>query len=165
VTPADLVELEAIKRLKYRYLRCLDQKAWGELETCFDPSATASYGGGAYAFEGRAAIMDFLRTAMGPTTMLTSHHCHHPEIDLIGPAEAAATWALADRVILTDLDLTIEGAAFYEDRYQKVDGTWLITHTGYRRTYEVIYPQSSVAGHRVTADWWATGGRSNLSGG
>lgn len=157
------MELEAIKRLKYRYLRCLDQKTWGELESCFTAAATASYGGGAYAYSGRAAIMDFLRTSMGSTTMLSSHRCHHPEIDFDGPDVARGVWAMEDTIILTDLDLTIEGAAFYEDRYVKVDGTWLIDHTGYRRTYEVIFPQSSVLGHRITADWWATAGRSNLN--
>jgi hypothetical protein len=31
VTPDDLVEVEAIKRLKYRYMRCLDQKLWDEM--------------------------------------------------------------------------------------------------------------------------------------
>jgi len=33
MTPQDLVEIEAIKRLKYRYLRCLDLKLWDELAT------------------------------------------------------------------------------------------------------------------------------------
>jgi len=28
MTPADLVEIELIKRLKYKYMRCLDQKRW-----------------------------------------------------------------------------------------------------------------------------------------
>jgi hypothetical protein len=51
VTPEDLVEIELIKRLKYRYLRCLDQKLWDEIETCFTPDATARYGGGLYEFE------------------------------------------------------------------------------------------------------------------
>ena len=32
---ADLVEIEAIKRVKYAYMRCLDQKLWDELEGCF----------------------------------------------------------------------------------------------------------------------------------
>ena len=81
MTPEDLVEMELIKRLKYRYLRCLDQKLWDEIETCFLPDATARYGGGLYEFEGRDAIMEFLRTSMGATTMLSSHRCHHPEID------------------------------------------------------------------------------------
>ena len=103
MTPDDLVEIEMIKRLKYRYLRCLDQKLWDEIETCFTPDATARYGGGLYEFEGRDAIMEFLRTSMGATTMLSSHRCHHPEIDLTGPGAATGVWALEDVVILTDV--------------------------------------------------------------
>ena len=61
MTPDDLVEIEQIKRLKYRYLRCLDQKLWDELEDCFEPEATASYGGGAYVHDGRDPILDFIR--------------------------------------------------------------------------------------------------------
>ncbi len=33
MTPDELVEIEAIKRLKYAYSRCLDTKAWDELAT------------------------------------------------------------------------------------------------------------------------------------
>lgn len=164
LTADDLVELEAIKRLKYRYLRCLDQKLWDDLEPCFTAEATASYGGGAYEFDGREAIMDFLRASMGAETMLTSHRCHHPEIDLLDATSAVGTWALEDVVVLRDFDLTIQGAAFYVDRYVKVDGAWLIAHTGYRRTYEEMFPRGSVTGLRLTADWWATNGRSSLGG-
>ncbi len=66
MTPEDLVEIEQIKRLKYRYLRCLDQKLWDELTECFEPDATASYGGGAYVRDGREAILEFISTSMGP---------------------------------------------------------------------------------------------------
>lgn len=162
MTPDDLVELEYIKRLKYRYLRSIDQKRWDELESCFIPEATARYGGGRYEFGSRADIMEFCTTSMGATTFLSSHRCHHPEIDLISATEATGTWALEDTVILTDFGLTIQGAAFYEDRYVKVDGEWKIAHTGYRRTFEEIYPRASVEGLRLTAEWWATDGRSTL---
>jgi hypothetical protein len=162
VTPEDLVDIELIKRLKYRYLRNLDQKLWDDMESCFTPDATARYGGGLYEFDGRDAIMEFLRTSMGSTTMLTSHRCHHPEIDLEGPRSATGVWALEDTVVLTDLGLNVQGAAFYEDRYVKDDGRWLIAHTGYRRTYEEIMPRASVDGLRLTAEWWATDGRSTL---
>lgn len=159
----DLLEIYAIERLKYRYLRCLDQKLWGDLETCFTEDATASYGGGAYEFDGRDAIMEFLRTAMGSTGMLTSHKCHHPEIDLDGPREATGVWALEDVVVHQDFGLTIQGAAFYVDRYVKDDdGRWLIRHTGYKRTYEELFPRASITGLQLTADWWATDGRSKL---
>ena len=161
--PSDLVEIHAIERLKYRYLRCLDQKLWDELEGCFTPEATASYGGGAYVFESRDEIMAFLRSAMGSTTMLSSHKCHHPEIDLVSPTEATGTWALEDVVIETSMQFTVRGAAWYVDRYVKGDdGAWRIAHTGYKRTYEEFQPRSDVPGLQLTADWWATDGRSKL---
>ena len=160
--PDDLVEIELIKRLKYRYLRCLDQKLWDEIETCFTPEATARYGGGLYEFSGRDAIMEFLRNSMGSPAMLSSHRCHHPEIDLTSPTAATGVWALEDVVILTDMGINVQGAAFYNDRYVKSDGSWLIAHTGYKRTYEELMPRSSIAGLKLTADWWATDGRSRL---
>ena len=51
-----LEETEAIKRLKYRYMRSIDQKLWDEMRSCFTPDATTSYSGGKYAFEGIDAI-------------------------------------------------------------------------------------------------------------
>ncbi len=161
-TLEDLLDVHAIHELKHRYLRCLDQKAWDELATCFTADATARYGGGAIELDGRDAILAFLTESMGSTGMLTSHRGTQPEIDLVGPAEATGIWALEDVVIHQDFGVTIHGASFYEDRYVKVDGSWLIQATGYKRTYEEIWPRSSVEGIRLSADFWATGGRSDL---
>jgi len=107
MTPEDLVELRRIEALKYRYVRFLDLKRWDDVEALFTEDAMASYGGGAWAFEGRAAIMEFLRGSMGSTSMLTSHKVHQPEISLAeGRDAAAATWALDDVVIHGDYGLT-----------------------------------------------------------
>ena len=162
MNPDQLLEIEAIKRLKYRYVRCLDQKLWDELEGCFTPDAMASYGGGAYEFEGRDAILAFLRDSMGAESFLSSHRVHHPEIDLTSPTTARGVWALDDVVILTELNVTVRGAAFYTDDYVKADGRWLILSTGYKRTFEEIQPRS--ADVTLTASWWGTGGRSSLGG-
>jgi hypothetical protein len=162
MTPEDLVEIEAIKRLKYQYLRGLDQKEWGDVEECFIEDATASYSGGKYAFDSRAEIMDFLTDAMGAETFLSSHRCHHPEIDLTSATTAVGTWALEDVVIDTTWDITIRGAAFYTDEYVKVDGAWKIRATGYKRSYEEIQPRRDSPGLKLTASWWATDGRSML---
>jgi hypothetical protein len=94
--------------------------------------------------------------------MLTSHRGTQPEIDLLSPTEATGTWALEDVVIHQDFGVTIHGASFYEDRYRKVDGQWRICATGYKRTYEEIWPRASIQGLKISADLWATGGRSNL---
>jgi len=45
----ELVEIEAIKRLKYKYLRCIDQKRWDELAETFTEGATCSYGDGKFS--------------------------------------------------------------------------------------------------------------------
>ena len=157
-----LTELYAIERLKYRYLRCVDLKLWDEIGECFTTDATASYAGGNLEFEGRDAIVEFLRGAL--TTQLTSHKCHHPEIDFTGPDSARGVWALEDVVIDAKAGYTIRGAAYYTDDYVKVDGHWLIRHTGYKRVYEELEMRRRPedGGGTITADWWATDGRSKL---
>ncbi|MEY2424213.1 MAG: hypothetical protein QOI95_4280 [Acidimicrobiaceae bacterium] len=161
--PEQLVEIELIKRLKYRYIRCLDLKLFDEIGECFVAEATASYGGGAYTYDGREAILEFLRNSMGSTKMLTSHKVHHPEVDLTGPDTATGVWALDDVVLLTDMGLTVRGAAYYTDEYVKIDGEWRIKHTGYRRVYEELAPRP--ADITLTASWWETDGRSTLPAG
>ena len=163
MNPEQLVEVELIKRLKYRYIRCLDLKLFDEIGECFIDEATASYGGGAYTYEGRDAIVQFLRNSMGSTTMLTSHKVHHPEVDLTGPDTATGVWALDDLVLLTDLSLTVRGAAYYTDEYVKIGDAWRIRHTGYKRVYEELAPRP--ADITLTASWWGTDGRSSLPAG
>ena len=154
MTPEDLVEIEQIKRLKYKYLRCLDQKLWDEMAECFVENATSAYGGGKYSFEGREAILEFLRGAMGSDTFLSSHRVHHPEIDFTSETTATGVWALEDLVIDTKWEITIRGAAFYEDEYVKEGGVWKIQHTGYERTYEEVQSRKDVPGLKLTASCW-----------
>jgi hypothetical protein len=165
LTPDDLVEIELIKRLKYTYLRRLDQKRWEELGQCFLPEATAAYSGGKYSFDGREAIVGFVERSMGREDFLSAHRCHHPEIDLGGDGTATGAWALDDFVIIGEHDLIVHGAAFYEDRYRRVDDRWYIEHTGYRRSFEQIVPRASIEGLALTASWWGTDGQSQLPAG
>ena len=158
----DLIDIEAIKRVKYRYLRCIDQKLWDDLVDVLTEDCTAAYSGGKYSYDGRDAIIEFLRTSMGSQDFLSSHRCHHPEIDLTGADSATGVWALEDTVIMKEWDLTIRGAAFYTDTYRRTPAGWRIAHTGYKRTYEEIWPRAAIQGLRLSADFWATGGRSDL---
>ncbi len=161
MTPADLVSMEEIKRLKYRYCRYIDQKRFDDLAELFVEDATATYGGGTTSLTGRDAIVEWLRTAMASTSMLTSHQVSQPEIDLLGPDDARASWALQDIVVLADMGLTVRGASYYDDRYVRVDGQWLIRHTGYKRVFEELVPRDPRT--KLTASWWKTEGRSSLT--
>ena len=162
MTPQDLVEIELIKRVKYAYFRCLDLKQLDEIGELFTDDATCAYSAGAYAYDGRDAIVGFFRTAMGRETFLSSHKAHHPEIELTGPDTATGVWALEDTVIDLQWELDIRGAAFYEDDYVKVDGAWKIQRTAYKRVFEEISSRAGRPGLQLTASWWGTGGRSSL---
>jgi hypothetical protein len=162
MTPEDLVDIELIKRLKYRYLRYLDQKLFDEMRELFTADATARYSGGHYSFDGIEAIIGFLKESMSSESFLSSHRCHHPEIDLIGPDSATGVWALEDTVIISDLDISLRGAAFYSDEYERTADGWRISHTGYKRTFEEMHPRGSIEGLQLTASWWGTDGQSSL---
>ena len=151
----DLHELEAIKRLKHKYLRCLDEKLWDDIETCFTEDATAAYSGGKYSYTGRDKIVGFLREVLGPPTMLTSHRASQPEIEFTSPTTATGIWAFEDTVIETGANITIHGAAFYRDEYVKADGEWRIKSTGYTRTYEEMVSRSDTPSLKLTANRWS----------
>jgi hypothetical protein len=143
-----LLELEAIKQLKYRYWRTLDTKQWDEFATCFTTDATADYGP-KLVFTGRDAIVDFMRTAMGPG-LISMHHGHHPEITLDGD-RATGIWYLQDQVFVPEHSFALMGAALYADRYVRVGDTWLIEHTGYTRTFDATWSTKDTPSLKFTA--------------
>jgi SnoaL-like domain len=154
----DLAALEEIRRLKYRYLRCVDLKLWDEMADVFTPDATVDYGtralGEPVRLAGRDEIVGFLRDRLGPD-IITVHFASQPEIDVDGD-EASGTWSFEDTVIATEYRVLIKGAAFYQDRYARGgDGRWRISHTGYVRTYEVMMSLDDAPSLKITANRWA----------
>ena len=152
MTPDDLVEMEHIKIVKYRYFRFLDLKQWDAIAELFVPEATCAYSAGAYTFEGRDAIVEFFRKSMGRETFLSSHKAHHPEITLTGPDTATGIWALEDWVVDTQWELDIRGAAFYEDDYvrarRRVEDPAHRVQAGARGALAPLRPRRAPA-HRV----------------
>jgi hypothetical protein len=155
----DLVVLEEIRRLKYRYLRSVDLKLWDDLADTFTPDATAHYGtltfgGKPLHLTGRDAIVTFMRENLG-SGIITVHHATQPEIDVDGDT-ATGRWAFSDKIIVPEHRVIIEGAAFYEDTYARDgEGVWRISHTGYTRTYESMFGFGDLPGYRLTANRWA----------
>jgi SnoaL-like domain len=154
----DLVEIEQIRRLKYRYLRCVDLKRWDEIGDVFTEDATADYGtpsaGRPLNLGSRDEIIAFLRESLG-NDIITLHSAGQPEIDVDGDT-AQGTWRFEDTVIATQFKVVITGAAFYEDRYRRCqDGAWRISHTGYERIYEASMSLDDLPSWRLTASRWS----------
>jgi len=122
-----LEDTEAIKRLKAKYWRCMDRKLWDELPDCFAADAMADYGPN-MKFEGRGAIVKFLKDTLGGQNVITAHGGHNPEIEIISASAARATWALNDYIVIQP-NTKREGWGFYEDEYVKENGSWKIKVT------------------------------------
>jgi hypothetical protein len=148
-----LEDLEAIKRLKYRYLRALDTKAWEELGDTLTEDATTEYSDGEYRFQGRAAIVQFLKgTPLAqPDGFIGVHQCSQPEIEFTTPTTARAVWALYNYLIHKSAGQGLRLCAFYHDEYVKQDGAWKIRATGYRRVFEETWNRSDTPSLRLTA--------------
>jgi SnoaL-like domain len=146
-------DLEDLRQLKYRYLRTLDLKLWDDFADTLANDIQASYGT-RLSFDGRDAVVDFMRTSL-PPTIITVHQCHHPELTVDGDT-ATGTWYLEDKVIITEHRMLLTGAAFYEDEYRRdPDGVWRISRTGYIRSYEAVQSLDDTPSWKLTANRWA----------
>jgi len=153
-----LQDLEAIKRLKYAYFRCIDTASFAELEGLLHPQLTTCYVGGSYRieFDNRAAFLEAMANAFN-AEVACRHQGHHPEIDVLSEREATGIWYLHDVFLNLRERIRTEGTALYRDRYVKQDGRWLIRHQSYERIYEIVEPIATPP--NLTAHYLASHGR------
>jgi uncharacterized protein (TIGR02246 family) len=149
----DLLEFDAIKLVKYTYIRCIDTKDWTGLATVLTEDCVATWGSGKYTYRSRDVIVAFLSSILGDHDVLSSHRVQQPEIDLHGDGTATVRWAVDDTVVMPQRGRTLRGSAYYTDQMVKVDGEWRIRATGYRRIFEELEPRP--AGIRLLDSWFA----------
>ena len=150
----NLEEIESIKRLKHKYMRCVDTRKWDELATLFTDDAVTAYSGGKLSFKGKEEIITFLKNAM-PPTLLSMHQGFHPEIELTGETSAKGTWGFSDYLIIIDAGLSLRGYGIYSDEYEKVNGQWKIKSTGYQRVFEETWNRSDIPSLNLTENMFA----------
>ncbi len=134
--PTEAHEIEAIKALKARYFRTLDQQDWEAHAEVFTPDvqidvrddagADATYGG---TEEYLAMLRPFLEGA------LTVHHGHTPEIELVDPDTATGIWAMEDHIWFPEATGfgKLWGSGWYEEQYRRGNGEWRIASMRLRR--------------------------------
>ena len=126
-------EIEAIKRLKARYFRCMDTKNWKEWRKVFTDDVdvrvdvTVSTGGKKAVTpplpKGGDAFVAYMSKYLAGIS--TVHHGHMPEITLTGKDTAAGIWSMEDIVGFPD-GQTMKGYGHYHEQYCKQDGEWRI---------------------------------------
>ena len=133
-----LMDMEAIRQLKYAYFRCVDTANLEELATLCHDDVFVHFLGGSYEWklEGKPAYLESLKYAFN-NQAIGHHNGHHPEIQMLSDTEATGIWYLADNMWNLNYKSFTTGTALYWDRYVKVDGRWLIRETRYERLYEI----------------------------
>lgn len=127
-----LEDREAIKELKARYFRFVDEKDWGAWRQLFTDDARFDFGDGTVvegADEFVAGVSGMVDGAADRAR--TVHHGHMPELTVDGPTEAHGTWVLADYLEWgpdpdTGVRRGVKGYGHEVETYRKVDGEWRI---------------------------------------
>ncbi len=135
-----LRDIEAIKRAKYAYFRCVDTANLAELRTLLHEDIVVHFIGGTYenAVRGREQYLEVIARLVN-RQMIAQHTGHHPEIDIASETEATGTWYLHGHFYrLWDMH-HVTGTALYRDRYVKADGRWQILESRYECIYEIDY--------------------------
>ena len=141
-----LQAIEEIRRLKARYFRYVDTKRWDRFADLFCADAELHVPvNRAEPLRGAPAIAE--RVRRGLSEMITVHHGHEAEIEILSADRARAIWPLYDRLLTTTNELTVdphapgfgpryEGVGHYAEEYARgEDGRWRIARSELRRLH------------------------------
>lgn len=120
-------DVEAIRQLKARYFRLMDEKDWDALADVFtDDVEMDMRGEGSELVRGREAYMPFIRDVLNGVT--TVHHGHMPEITITSPTTASGIWAMEDKLWWPEGAPIrhMHGYGHYHETYERTADGWRI---------------------------------------
>lgn len=137
------VEVDAIKQLKAAYFQSIDAKNWAALRELLAPGVVADTTCSAGPLlVGRDPFINFLKLSLGGAT--TQHQGYDAKVNVTSATTAEALWTMEDVLIFGGV-LGVHGYGHYNDKYQKVDGKWVVTYSKLTRTrMDLINPDGTV---------------------
>jgi len=129
---ARLEAIEAIKCLKARYFHACDTKQPERVRDCFAPGPITLEYGRVGEFSDREQMLEVFTRLACSEHIVEMHHGQNPQITVHGDDEASGTWGLYYYLIDTQQQTATQLAGFYDDRYRRVDGEWLIVASRYQ---------------------------------
>ncbi|MGK8504758.1 nuclear transport factor 2 family protein [Nocardia asiatica] len=127
-----VAEIEAIKGLKANYCQSIDAKNWAGLRELLAPDVVVdTTGSGGPVLVGRDPFIAFLKLTIGGAD--THHQVFDPAIQVKSATTAEADWRMED-VLIFGGTLGVHGYGNYHERYEKVNGKWIIKYSKLTRT-------------------------------
>jgi SnoaL-like domain len=124
-----LEDIEAIRRLKARYLNACDSQDPEGAKNCFATGEVVIDMGHVGVFRDREGFAEIYRTFGCQPFILDMHHGANPEIEFSDERRAKALWALEYRNFNTQAKTVTFVSLIYHDEYVKQGGEWKIEKT------------------------------------
>jgi hypothetical protein len=120
----NLSDLESIRQLKARYMRCADAKKWDEWAACLVEDVRLETEAGVQ--HGRENAKQTISASL--THGSTVHRITAPEITFTGPDSASGVWAVQDVVDINAGGQRhfFHGYGHYEEEYVRTSDGWRI---------------------------------------
>lgn len=134
-----LADLEACRRLRVTYFRCLDTANLTDMKSILTEDFSCHCQGGDYVYEAKSRA-EFLEVTENSfhTEIVTQHNGHGAEVELLSETRATALVYFNDLVYHFRSKEFLMGTGLYKDRYRKdPDGVWRIEYGEYERIYEI----------------------------
>ena len=121
-----LEDIEAIRRLKARYLNACDSQQPESARDCFAEGAIVIDMGHVGVLSSREQFFEIYKTFGCLPNILDMHHGTNSEIEFTDDAHAKALWALEYRNFNTEAKTVTFVSLIYHDEYAKINGAWKI---------------------------------------
>lgn len=122
-----LLDKQAIRELKYRYLNACDDKSPEQVTACFAPGPVNINFGHIGQFANREDFVAVFVALGCHEHIVDMHHAENMLVEMTGADTARARVGLRFHSINTQDKTTVQLGGFYEDEYRRIDGEWLIS--------------------------------------
>ncbi len=129
-----LIAIEAIKNLKARRIRAMDEKRWADYEAMHASDHVSDTYGGEPAVGAKVNVERLAQVLDGVSSV---HHAHTPEISITSENTAEGVWAMEDMLFWkqSSEDHWLHGYGHYHERYRKGSDGWQFV---YRRLTRIL---------------------------
>ena len=143
----------AVTKLKAQYFRFMDTKDWSSWSDLFTEDAVLeNLSHREHPLAGRDTIVDTVSRNL--ERMVTVHHGHMPEIEVIDSGRVNATWSMEDRLLVNDPSqpgFSLYGFGHYHDHYV-LEEKWRI------KRIELVRLHVETTSHHNRWNWKGPGG-------
>ena len=120
-----LEDIEAIKKLRSRYWRCIREGLWDNFLDCFSDDAAVDLGVGRQ-LQGKKALTNFYKEIFPTIRSTIIPQGHNPEIDVLSETKATGKWLIDNPQIEIPSNEAVRLGSTYDEEYEKESDGWRI---------------------------------------